>query len=84
MREGFRASEEQMRFVSVEVMKSVLAEFRDFYSHSRPHLALKGQTPAFVWNGQVRSKREKLCSNDSAKDAVRASKRRSARAPPSA
>ena len=83
MREGLRVIQEQMRFASLEAMQSVLAEFRDFYNHSRPHMALKGQTPAFVWNAQIRAKRERLYGGDAAKDVVRASKRRSARAPPS-
>ena len=77
MQEGLRIIQEQMRFTSIEAMQSVLSEFRDFYNHSRPHLALKGQTPAMVWNGQTRAKREGKTA-----DAARVSKLRSARAPP--
>jgi putative transposase len=57
-REDVRVIHEQMRFASVETMKSVLSEFRDFYNHSRPHQALGGRTPAAVWSGQVAKRRE--------------------------
>jgi transposase InsO family protein len=71
--EGLRIVEEQMRFASFAAMQCVLGEFRDFYNHSRPHMALGGQTPSMVWNGQVRKRREK----------VQGKMRNTARAPPS-
>ena len=82
-REGIRTIEVQMRFASIEAMKSVLTEFRDIYNHSMPHMALKGQTPACDWNGQIRVKRDMRRGGEAGKDAAHASKRRSARVPPS-
>jgi hypothetical protein len=40
LHQGLRFIQEQMRFVSIETMKSVLSEFRDFYNHSRPHQSI--------------------------------------------
>lgn len=59
-RQGLRVMQEQMRFASIEAMQAVLCEFRGFYNFSRPNQALKGKTPASVWNGQVARRREKM------------------------
>ena len=59
VREGLRVIQEQMRFASFEAMQSVLNEFRDFYNHSRPNQALRGQTPAMVWHVQTQKRRAK-------------------------
>ena len=72
MNEGLRVIQVQMRFASIEAMKSVLTEFRDIYSHSMPHMALKGQTPACVWNGQIRAKRDMQRGGEAGKDAAQA------------
>lgn len=83
LREGLRVIQKQMRFASIEAMQSVLDEFKDFYNHSRPHMALGGQTPDMVWNAQVRARREHQRGGKIASHAANASRRRSARAPPS-
>jgi putative transposase len=57
-RHGIKILQEQMRFASLEAMKSVLSEFRDFYNHSRPHQSLGGLTPVMVWSRQVLKRRE--------------------------
>jgi len=59
LRSGARILEEQMRFASLEAMKDVLREFQTFYNFSRPHQALKGQTPAQMWNAQVKRRKER-------------------------
>jgi transposase InsO family protein len=46
-----------MRFASTQAMQEVLSEFRDFYNFSRPHQALKGQTPAQVWQAQINERK---------------------------
>lgn len=84
MREGIRVIQEQMRFASIETMQSVLAEFRDFYNHGRPHQALKGQTPAMVWNEQVRVRLDHQRGGKLTSHGARANQRRSAGAPPGA
>jgi transposase InsO family protein len=53
LRSGTRILEEQMRFASEQAMREVLAEFQIFYNFSRPHQALKGQTPAQIWQAQI-------------------------------
>jgi putative transposase len=81
--QGIRVLHEQMRFASTEAMQSVLSEFRDFYNYSRPHQALGGRTPAFVWSGQVAKRREKKVRRVAQeKTTKRQAARRSARAPP--
>jgi transposase InsO family protein len=52
-RSGARILQEQMRFASLQAMQEVLREFQTFYNFSRPHQALKGQTPAQVWQAQT-------------------------------
>jgi putative transposase len=56
-RSGARILEEQMRFASVQAMREVMREFQVFYNFSRPHQSLKGQTPAQVWQMQIRERK---------------------------
>jgi putative transposase len=56
-RHGAQILEEQMRFASIQAMQEVLSEFRGFYNFSRPHQALKGQTPAQVWQAQIKQRK---------------------------
>jgi putative transposase len=65
---GARILEEQMRFASIAAMREVLSEFQVFYNFSRPHQALKGQTPAQVW--QRRSCRESCATTTISKSAA--------------
>jgi putative transposase len=58
LRNGARILEEQMRFANLDAMREVLRDFHCFYNFSRPHQALKGQTPAQVWNAQVTRRKE--------------------------
>jgi hypothetical protein len=37
--------------------EEVLSEFQNFYNFSRPHQALKGQTPAQVWQRQINERK---------------------------
>jgi hypothetical protein len=54
---GARVLEEQMHFASITAMREVLGEFQVFYNFSRPHQSLKGQTPAQVWQAQIKQRK---------------------------
>jgi putative transposase len=56
-RSGARILEEQMRFSCIDGMRALLSEFQSFYNFSRPHQSLKGQTPAQVWQMQIRERK---------------------------